>query len=66
MAPNAVSGPANANTVKPNASGANGAAVAPNAGNATTVSPNASTMPDRAMNPDAQGTSDHTRINPNQ
>lgn len=65
--PNAISGSANAKTVKPNAtSGANATAVAPNAGNATSVSPNADTVPDRAINPDAQGISDHTRLTPNQ
>jgi hypothetical protein len=63
MAPNAVSGSPNAKTVKPN--GANGTAIAPNAGNAATVSPDANTVPG-TMNPDAQGISDHTRINPNQ
>jgi hypothetical protein len=66
MAPDAVSGSAT-KTVKPNGtSGANSTVAAPNAGNATTVSPNANTVPDRAMNPDAQGISDHTRTNPNQ
>ena len=66
-APNAVSGSTHAKTVTPNATnGASSTSVTPNAGNATTVSPNANTVPDRAINPDAQGVSDHTRVNPNQ
>ncbi len=65
--PNAVSGSTHAKTVTPNATnGAQAAAVTPNSGNATTVSPNVNTVPDRALNPDAQGISDHSRINPNQ
>jgi hypothetical protein len=63
-APNSVSGSTHAQTVPPNA--ANAAAVGPKSGNAATVPPNTNTLPDRAISPDAQGTSDHSRVNPNQ
>jgi hypothetical protein len=66
-APNAVTGSTTANTVTPNATkGAKAAAVTPNSGKATTVSPDANTVPDRALDPDAQGLSDHSRVSPNQ
>jgi hypothetical protein len=66
-APNAVPGATNAKTVTPNATnGAKAAPVTPNSGNATTVSPNANTVPNRDIDPDAQGISDHSRVSPNQ
>jgi hypothetical protein len=66
VAPNANSSD-NAKTVAPNSNSADNAkTVAPNTGASTSVSPNTNSVPDRAMNPDAQGVSDHSRITPNQ
>ncbi len=58
VAPNAVSAGTHAKTVTPNAT--------KTAPNTKTVSPKATTVPDRAIAPDAQGISDHARIDPNQ
>jgi hypothetical protein len=65
-APNAVSGSAKAKTVTPNATGGAATTVSPNAGNTPAMSPSTNTVPDRATNPDAQGSNDNPRINPNQ
>jgi hypothetical protein len=66
-APKAIPATTNAKPQSPNVAGGSAATtVTPNAGNATTVAPHANTVPDRAINPDARGISDHTRVNPNQ
>ncbi len=55
--PDAISTASHSKTVTPNATSGS---------KAKTVSPNANTTPDRATMPDAQGSIDHTRIDPNQ